>query len=516
MQSENTVAGPGLRRYIYFTSAVTGAAILVVEILGAKMLSPYIGSSHFVWTAQIAVTLVSLACGYYLGGRMADSNPRLGRLYGCLALAAIYLALTTLVVERVTYSFLEGTNLPVAALGSSMFLFFVPLTLMAATGPFLIRVLTESVEKVGGQVGRLSAISTFGSVAGTVMIGYVLLPLLPNSQTMFMSSGVLLALGAVYFAFWGRHDSKGVRLLIISALILGASAYVEPKTHSPLKMMTRRYHGNSNYGELQVLESKNGKVRYYLNDYLVQNTYDVEQKKSLSLFTYMLHELAWAYGPPLKQVLCIGMGVGIVPMALSNEGVHCDVVEINDAIVPVAKEFFDFNEDKKRVIIADGRFVVNQSTNRYEAILLDAFLGDSSPSHLMTKEAFSEMARLLGDDGVLVINSFGEFRPGLDFFMGSLHKTLGAVFKNVKIHAQGNGNVFFAASQKPLEAKPRQNIRGATGHLTAQIYSTMIPAPAPNPASGIVLTDDYNPVEFYDAPNREKHRRALALSVKSL
>ena len=57
-----------LRRFLYLTAAITGAAILVVEILGAKMLSPYVGSSHFVWTAQIAVTLISLALGYWFGG----------------------------------------------------------------------------------------------------------------------------------------------------------------------------------------------------------------------------------------------------------------------------------------------------------------------------------------------------------------------------------------------------------------------------------------------------------------
>jgi len=41
----------GLRRYLYLTSAYCGAAVLVVEILGAKMLAPYVGTSHFVWTA---------------------------------------------------------------------------------------------------------------------------------------------------------------------------------------------------------------------------------------------------------------------------------------------------------------------------------------------------------------------------------------------------------------------------------------------------------------------------------
>ncbi|MBL9128521.1 MAG: hypothetical protein JNL97_12780, partial [Verrucomicrobiales bacterium] len=48
---------PGLRRFLYLTATITGAVVLVIEILGAKMLTPYFGSSHFVWTAQIAITL---------------------------------------------------------------------------------------------------------------------------------------------------------------------------------------------------------------------------------------------------------------------------------------------------------------------------------------------------------------------------------------------------------------------------------------------------------------------------
>src|SRR6476659_2288813 len=127
----------GLRRFLYFTAATTGAAILVVEILGAKMLSPYVGTSHFVWTAQITVTLISLALGYYLGGVMVDRSPRLDRLFFCILFAAFYLAVSVLAVKQVAYTFLEQ-NLALGALLSSAALFFVPLTLLAAVGPFLI------------------------------------------------------------------------------------------------------------------------------------------------------------------------------------------------------------------------------------------------------------------------------------------------------------------------------------------------------------------------------------------
>ena len=103
-----------------------------VEILGAKMLSPYVGLSHFVWTAQIAVTLVALACGYYVGGQMADRYHKLSKLYWALLAAAAYLCVTVLVCAPVAYWCLDF-NLAVGSLLASTILFFVPLALLAMT-----------------------------------------------------------------------------------------------------------------------------------------------------------------------------------------------------------------------------------------------------------------------------------------------------------------------------------------------------------------------------------------------
>src|SRR5216117_886347 len=111
----------GRRRYLYYTAGTTGAAIMIVEILGAKMLAPYVGTSHFVWTAQIAVTLVALATGYYAGGRLVDRWPQLGRLYGAIVVAAMYLCLTVLVVRPVTYWCLDF-KLALGSLLASAFL----------------------------------------------------------------------------------------------------------------------------------------------------------------------------------------------------------------------------------------------------------------------------------------------------------------------------------------------------------------------------------------------------------
>ena len=71
-ESDSGELSAGLRQFLYLTATITGAVILIVEILGAKMLSPFLGTSHFVWTAQIAVTLVALSVGYFVGGYVVD------------------------------------------------------------------------------------------------------------------------------------------------------------------------------------------------------------------------------------------------------------------------------------------------------------------------------------------------------------------------------------------------------------------------------------------------------------
>jgi spermidine synthase len=510
---------PGLRRYLYFTAAMTGAAIMIVEILGAKMMAPYLGTSHFVWTAQIAVTMVALATGYYAGGQLADHSPRLGRLYAGIVVAALYLAGTMLVIGPVAYGCLRF-KLAMGSLLTSMFLFFVPLSLLAMVGPFFVRVLTRSVSGVGGNMGRLTAIGTMGSFVGTLLIGYLLIPFLPNSLTMFLTSAVLFALAAVFFTIWGRQP--GVLGPVVTAMVVGLGLGllgVRASTLPEMKEGTELYRANSNFGMLQVVAASDSGYLYYLNDYLVQNTYDPVQKQSVSMFTYLLEDLAEAYTPEVRSALCIGLGVGIVPMRLAERGVTVDVVEINPAVVKVACDFFDCRPELFRTLeLTDARYFLNQTTNQYDTIVLDAFLGDSSPVHLMSREAFASMRRSLQPEGTLVINAFVDFRPSRDFFGTSLYRTLSSVFREVRVHSAGaGGNVFFVASDRdplrPLRTPDFEQVHASVRRQALAAYSGAV---EPNPDRGMVLTDDFNPVEARDAANREEIRRHLARSARDL
>lgn len=505
----------GRRRFLYFTAMITGAAIMIVEILGAKMLSPHFGTSHFVWTAQIAVALIALSLGYYLGGRLVDRSTNLSRLYRAILAAGIYLALTVPLAKPVANGCLRF-DLAVGSLLASMFLFLVPLCLLAMVGPFAVRVLTASVTSVGGSVGRLTAISTVGSFIGTLLIGYVLIPLLPNSATMYLTALGLMVLAVGFLLTKDRLTRANALAVLLVVLSTGGGLAGVRQDRWQGQSATELFRGNSNYGLLQVIQSNNGSLRYYLNDYLTQNTFDTNSQQSLSMFTYMLHRLAKAYTPRTEDVLCIGVGVGIVPMEFAREGARVDAVEINPAVIPIARDFFGLQPEKLNLVLTDGRYFVNQARKQYDAICLDAFLGDSCPSHLMTREAFAAMGRVLKPDGVLVINTFADLDYNNDFFSASLSKTLAAVFPSVRIHAGSRGNTMFVASaRRDLAIVRPPSFDGIHGFARADVEEAFQSLRETEPTHGVVLTDDYNPVEFRDAANRERIRHNLARTMQT-
>lgn len=496
---------------------VTGGVVLVIEILGAKMLTPWFGSSHFVWTAQIAITLLALAAGYYLGGWMADRYARLALVYVGLSLAAAYLCFTVLIRSKLAAACLD-LNLALGSIVASLGLFFVPLTLLAAVGPYFVRVLAHSLNDVGRSVGRLSALGTVGSVAGVLVTSYVLVPYVRDSVALLGTGAVLIGLTAVYFVGWGLDDAgRGTAAGMAGLAVLLGVVGLRRDSETTLSTHVELERANSHFGTMQVVESKDGRMRLYLNDNLTQNTYDPVRKQSLSMFTYALHELSKGYSPSLKRALCLGMGVGIAPRQLVADGVEVDVVEINPRVVPLAQRWFDFDPSRVNLVFDDARHFLRKATRRYDTVQLDAFLGDSSPSHLMTREAFSEIARVLAPGGTLVINSFADFKAGRDFFGTSLHRTLKSVFSAVRVHVSPGGNVFFVASNREtLEFRPPQSLAHVQPWVRSQLETALARATVVDDSRGVVLTDDYNPVDYFDAPNREATRRLLAKGASSL
>ena len=167
--------------------------------------------------------------------------------------------------------------------------------------------------------------------------------------------------------------------------------------------------------------------------------------------------------PNPASVLIVGLGGGTLPMALRDllPETRIDTVEIDEAVVRVAKEYFGYQEDEyNRAIIQDARVYGKRSALRgltYDLIILDAFNGEYIPEHLMTVEFLEEMRALLSDDGVLVANTFASSQ--LYDFESATYAAVFGDFLNFRGSSTGNRVILVPQAKLPADQRDALNTR---------------------------------------------------------
>ena len=156
---------------------ICGAVVMAYEIIGSRMLGPYVGTSMFVWTSIIGVILLSLSLGYMWGGRIADKKPRADILSLFIFIAGIFIILSTFLRGPILNLLLNSIgNVKVVSIIASLLLFTIPSVLLGMVSPFAARIKLKTVEKSGSTVGNLYAISTVGSIIGVFLAGFYFIP----------------------------------------------------------------------------------------------------------------------------------------------------------------------------------------------------------------------------------------------------------------------------------------------------------------------------------------------------
>jgi predicted membrane-bound spermidine synthase len=170
-----------------------GAVVMAFEIVGARMLGPFVGTSMFVWTSIIGVILISLSIGYFWGGRIADMRPRADILSLFIFISALFIFLTVLIKTPLLELLISSIeNIHWVSLIASVILFTIPSVLLGMVSPFAVRIKMRSLEKSGSTVGNLYAISTIGSIAGVFLAGFYLIPTFKISHILMMLAIVLI------------------------------------------------------------------------------------------------------------------------------------------------------------------------------------------------------------------------------------------------------------------------------------------------------------------------------------
>ncbi|HEX6287078.1 MAG TPA: fused MFS/spermidine synthase, partial [Acidimicrobiia bacterium] len=177
------------RSLVFFTSA----AVLVIEILAARMLAPYLGVSLEVFTGIIGVILAGISVGAWLGGRSADRTDPL-RLPGPLLIAGGLTALASpLIIDTIGPSLrINAVSIVFAAAAG----FFVPAAILSAVPPVIVKIQLGSLDETGRVVGTYSAIGTAGAILGTFVTGFVLIAAFPTRPIVVVLGAALTVTGA--------------------------------------------------------------------------------------------------------------------------------------------------------------------------------------------------------------------------------------------------------------------------------------------------------------------------------
>ena len=405
----------------------SGAVLMGLEIVGSRVIAPFFGSSVFVWGGLISIFLAALSLGYYLGGTMADRWPRVTVLATLLGLAGAAI-LTLPLVARPVLMWFDAWNLGprLNPLLASVTLFALPSVLMGTTSPFAIKLVTRDLATVGTSAGVLYALSTAGSIAGTIGTAFFLVPMLGVRAILYLLGLTLLALaGLLLILQAGRRPHVALVGAVLSAIL------VAPAAGAPIALPTTRvvYEKDSAYHQISVLED--GLNRYLRFNRSFQGGMVIRDPfESPFLYTSYAH-LGRIFHPASQRMLLIGLGAGTIPKRFTRDyaDVAVESVELDPAVVEVAKRFFEVKEDARhRIHVADGRVFVRRTDARYDVIILDAYFAEGIPFHLATREFLEQVRDRLAPGGIVVSNIIGAMEGANSTLFRALHKTYASVF----------------------------------------------------------------------------------------
>ncbi|OIO11861.1 MAG: hypothetical protein AUJ52_01455 [Elusimicrobia bacterium CG1_02_63_36] len=493
---------PAAPLWIYAIVFLSGAAVLGYEIIGARLLSPVFGSTLTVWSCVFAVTLLSLAAGYAAGGAASARVDPLRAMAVSLTGAGLFLTAILwlrdpLLLRAMRWGVLGGT------LGAAALLLAAPLACLAAVGPFALKRLAGDPSRVGRDTGRVSGISTAGSVVGALFVGYWLVGRLDAPLSAAILAGLVCALAA---ASWAGSGRRGVAAAVLMACVAvsGPAALASRDRKDYGKVLER---ADSFYGALRVHEHDSWGKRILYIDGVANTVVDRETLDSVSDYIFGI-ELAMFLRPKgdIRSALLIGLGGGSLVGRLDRHyGVPVDVVEIDPVVVRLAKKWFGFRETGS-LSVEDARTFLAREGRGYDLIIGDAFSGDRHPAHLYTVEAFRTMKSRLNSQGVFALNAIGYAKGPKAGMKRAIARTLKEVFTNVRAFPANQGvdpdrdpvNMIFFASDGPVEfTRDPLSARRDLSWFYRSIRSRTLDLEA---GEGELITDARNPVDRLNTP----------------
>lgn len=477
---------------------ICGAVVMIFELVGSRVLGPYFGTSIFVWTSLIGIILGSLSLGYYSGGKIADKNPKISILSLIVFLSAVFIGLT-IIIKSFLLIYLQTSisDIRASSVIASLILFSPTSILLGMVSPYAAKLKLNNLNTSGTTIGNLYAISTAGSIFGTFLSGFYLIPHFGTNKLLIILSITLIVTSLALFS---KKIIK-VRLSVLIFMIIGWFVFAGFN------------HLSQNAGFIDLDTAYN---RIWIYDYINQKTnkparimgINNENHSSMFLdsdeltneYTKYYH-LAKHFHPDFKTTLMLGGAGYSYPKSFLNSYTEAtiDVVEIDPTVTKLAKKYFNLKENPRlNIYHEDGRVYLNKTQKKYDVIFGDAFSSHHSlPYQLTTEEAIQRKHDILNDDGVVILNIISAIEGEKGKFLRAEYATYKKIFPHVylfPVKEPNNGNEIQNIILIALKSKDNQNFNDADPELNEylqHLWKKEIDDDVP------ILTDDFAPVDFY-------------------
>jgi len=498
-----------MKRYLYFAVFSAGMTTLALELTASRLLGSYFGTSNLVWASIISLILIYLTIGYLLGGKLADRSPHPKTMFTIMAWGAFTAGLVPVlsrpVLRNAADAFdLLNTSVLFGSFISVLVLFCLPTILLGTASPFAIRLTITDRQHAGRISGQIYAVSTSGSFVGTFLPVLILIPLVGTTSTFLIFSAFLLLVA--FGGLWLDSGWRGILYLAWMPVVLFLVALFT--LNSPIKATRGMiFEAESSYNYIQVLEL-DGFRMLRLNE--GQGIHSMWHPEKLDYFGPWEQFLSAPffnqpeYKPEnVSRVAVIGLAAGTVVRQINEVygPIPVDGYEIDSEILEVGRRYFDMDSPNLNALALDGRIGLQRSSEVFSLIVVDAYRPPYIPWHLTTREFFQIVSNHLSEDGVMAINVGRS--PDNRRLVEALVGTIQTVFPSV--YVMDIPDTFNTIIYATVQITDIQNLydnllylytRPDISPLLVESIHRIVINLQPTPASDIVFTDDWAPVEW--------------------
>ena len=479
-------------RFLYVLVFVVGTGSLGAEIAVARLMAPFFGASTIVWANTIGVVLVALSLGYWFGGRLADRSPSIRGLCKMVLLASVLLAVVPFIARPFFDISVDALDsISAGAFAGSLFavlaLVAVPVLLLGAASPYALRLAVPDVEHAGRVAGRLYAISTAGSLVGTMLSSLLLIPVLGTQRTFLVFA---LAIGATAIA------GLGIRVAPV-AVVLAAALAIPVGTVKQSDDGEVIYETDTETQYAQVVEEPDGDRILQLNEgQAIHSLYKPGSYLTGRYWDGLIVMPFAALDRAPERVAILGNAAGTAARMYGHyfPDARVDGVEIDGELTDIGRRYFDLQGPDLHTYTDDARPWLRQSDGDYDVIVVDAYRQPYIPFYLATREFFELVRDRLAPGGAVVVNV--GHPDGNDDLEKAITATMADVFPTVIRDPLEDSNTLVLGSEAPASA---ERLLGAIAMLPDDLKNlAAIEAQRIGPmlTGGPVYTDDKAPVEW--------------------